>query len=463
MRFVSTRGAAPALAFDEVLLTGLARDGGLYVPESWPQLLPDQIRRFAKRPYDAVAVEVMWPYVEGTIDRGTFESMVFDAYSTFTHPHVCPVRPLGGGVWLLELFHGPTLSFKDVALQLVGHLFEHELQKRGEHLTIVGATSGDTGSAAIDACRDRSTLDVFMLHPEGRVSEVQRRQMTTVLSPNIHNIAIEGTFDDCQDLVKEMFGDLPFRDRHHLSAVNSINWGRILAQVVYYVRTAAVLGAPDRSVAFAVPTGNFGNVFAAWVARQMGVPIASLIIGSNENDILARFVETGVMSMHEVVPTSSPAMDIQVSSNFERLLFELLGRDGQEVADRMERFRDDGIVDLSDVVGQMREVFSATRLDDAAVSRVIAATYRRSDVVVDPHTAVGLGAAAMLHRDTSVPIVCVATAHPAKFPDAVEAAIGERPELPDHLHDLLTREERCVTLPNDLAVVENHIDSVQPR
>lgn len=460
MKYVSTRGRAPVLTFDEVLLTGLARDGGLYVPETWPQLLPDQLRRFADRPYDAVAVEVMWPYVEGTIDRGEFESMVFDAYATFDHPDVCPVRPLGGGVWLLELFHGPTLSFKDVALQLVGQLFEHELRKRGEHLTIVGATSGDTGSAAIEACRDRDTLDVFMLHPAGRVSEVQRMQMTSVLSDNIHNIAVEGTFDDCQDMVKAMFADLPFRDRHRLSAVNSINWGRILAQVVYYVRTAAVLGAPDTPVAFAVPTGNFGNVFAAWAARQMGVPIKSLIVGTNENDILARFLQTGIMEMEEVVPTTSPAMDIQVSSNFERLLFHLLGRDGDELTRRMERFRAEGRIDLTDVLAQMREVFSGARIDDAAVQRVIKATFDRSDVVVDPHTAVGLGAAALLHHDPSVPIVCVATAHPAKFPDAVEAAIGERPELPEALADLLEREERYVTLPADLQAVQGYVDSV---
>jgi threonine synthase len=273
-------------------------------------------------------------------------------------------------------------------------------------------------------------------------------------------VAIKGTFDDCQDLVKAMFADFAFRDGHRLSAVNSINWGRILAQVVYYVRTAAVLGAPDTPVAFAVPTGNFGNVFAAWVARQMGVPIKSLIVGSNENDILTRFLETGVMEMHEVVPTTSPAMDIQVSSNFERLLFELLGRDGAEVASRMERFREEGRIDLTDVVGPMREIFSGARISDDAVKKIIAATYKRSDVVVDPHTAVGLGAAALLHHDTSVPIVCVATAHPAKFPDAVEDAIGERPELPEALADLLTREERCTRLPNDLEAIEAHIDSV---
>ena len=460
IRYVSTRGSAPPLTFGDVLLTGLARDGGLYVPEEWPQLLPEQLRRFANRPYDAVAVEVMWPFVEGTIERGTFESIVFDAYSTFDDPDVAPLRKLSDGTYLLELFHGPTLSFKDYALQLVGLLFEHELTARGERVTIVGATSGDTGSAAIDAVKDRDGIDIFMLHPEGRVSDVQRRQMTTVLSSNVHNIAVDGTFDDCQDLVKAMFGDEPFRDRHQLSAVNSINWGRILAQVVYYVRAAAVLGAPDRGVAFSVPTGNFGNVFSAWVARSMGVPITNLYIGSNENDILTRFLSTGVMEMRDVVATTSPAMDIQVSSNFERLLFELVGRDGDEVADRMFRFRDEGQLDLSDVLGPMQEVFRGARLDDAATARVIRATYERSGQVVDPHTAVGLGAGALLHRDPSTPLVSVSTAHPAKFPDAVEYAIGTRPELPDALADLFDREERYVTLRNELTAVEQHIDSV---
>ena len=460
IRYVSTRGSAPALTFGDVLLTGLARDGGLYVPEEWPQLLPEQLQRFADRPYDAVAVEVMWPFVEGTIDRGTFESIVFDAYSRFDHPDVAPLRELGKNTYLLELFHGPTLSFKDYALQLVGLLFEHELEARGERVTIVGATSGDTGSAAIDAVKDREGIDIFMLHPEGRVSDVQRRQMTTVHSPNVHNIAIDGTFDDCQDLVKAMFGDEEFRDRHQLSAVNSINFGRILAQVVYYVKTAAALGAPDRNVAFSVPTGNFGNVFAGWVARSMGVPITSLIVGSNENDILTRFLRTGVMEMLDVVATTSPAMDIQVSSNFERLLFELLGRDGEEVADRMWRFRDEGRIDLADVLDPMREVFSGARIDDAATARVIRATLERSNQVVDPHTAVGLGAGALLHDDPSTPLVCISTAHPAKFPDAVEYAIGVRPELPESMADLFDREERSVTLPNDLSAVEHHIDTV---
>ena len=463
IRYVSTRGSAPALEFGDVLLAGLARDGGLYVPERWPQLPADQLRRFADRPYDAVAVEVMWPFVEGSIERGAFESIVFDAYSRFDHPDVAPLRELSPGVHLLELFHGPTLSFKDYALQLVGLLFEHELKARDERVTIVGATSGDTGSAAIDAVKGRDGIDIFMLHPAGRVSEVQRRQMTTVQAPNVHNVAIEGTFDDCQDLVKAMFGDETFRDRHQLSAVNSINWGRILAQVVYYVKTAAALGAPDRGVAFSVPTGNFGNVFAAWVARSMGVPITSLIVGSNENDILTRFLDTGVMEMQEVVATTSPAMDIQVSSNFERLLFELLGRDGEEVADRMFRFRDEGRMGLNDVLGQMREVFRGARIDDAAVARVIKATYERSGQIVDPHTAVGLGAGALLHDDPTTPLVCVSTAHPAKFPDAVEDALGIRPPMPPSLVGLFDLEERCVTLPNDLAAVEDHVDTVLGR
>ena len=455
MKYVSTRGSAPVLTFDDVLLTGLARDGGLYVPESWPAIAPDQLRAYGSMPYAAVAVEVMWPFVEGTIEREVFEGIVHDSYSTFRHPDVVPLVPLGDDVFLLELFHGPTLAFKDIALQLVGHLFDHELGRRGTHLTIVGATSGDTGSAAIEACRDRSTLDIVMLHPAGRVSEVQRRQMTTVLSPNVHNVAVDGTFDDCQDLVKAMFNDIAFRDEHHLSAVNSINWARILAQVVYYVKAAADLGAPDRPVSFTVPTGNFGNVFAGWVARRIGVPIRSLVVGSNRNDILPRFFRTGVMEMRGVTPTTSPSMDIQVSSNFERLLFELCGRDGGLVRETMARFRDEGRVDLGpDLLGAAREVFDAARIDDDAVRRVIEATYRRTGVLVDPHTAVGLGAAAVHTAEPGIPMVCLATADPAKFPDAVEAAVGFRPPLPAHLADLFEREERVVSLPNDLAEVE---------
>jgi len=460
VKYVSTRGSAPVLTFDDVLLTGLARDGGLYVPESWPQLAGEQLRSFASMPYADVAVEVMWPFVDGTIERDVFESLVHEAYATFRHPDVVPLVELGDDVHLLELFHGPTLAFKDVALQLVGRLFDHELSRRGTHLTIVGATSGDTGSAAIEACRDRPSLDIVMLHPAGRVSEVQRRQMTTVLSENVHNVAVEGTFDDCQDLVKAMFNDIAFRDEHHLSAVNSINWARILAQVVYYVKAAADLGAPDRAVSFTVPTGNFGNVFAGWVARRMGVPIRSLVVGSNRNDILPRFFRTGVMEMRGVVSTTSPSMDIQVSSNFERMLFELCGRDAGLVREALAQFRDEGRLDLGpELLGASREVFDAHRIDDDAVRRVIAATYERTGVLVDPHTAVGLGAAALHEGEPGVPMVCLATADPAKFPDAVEAAVGFRPQLPEHLADLFEREERSTTLPNDLAQVEAFVAS----
>jgi threonine synthase len=457
VKYVSTRGTAPVLTFDDVLLTGLARDGGLYVPDAWPVLSPGRLRQYRDWPYAEVAVEVMWPFVEGTIELDVFTELVEDAYSTFRHPEVVPLVELGGNVHLLELFHGPTLAFKDVALQLVGHLFEHELTKRGEHLTIVGATSGDTGSAAIEACRDRASLDIVMLHPKGRTSEIQRRQMTTVASPNVHNVAIDGDFDDCQDLVKAMFNDIPFRDRHHLSAVNSINWARILAQVVYYVKAAAQLGAPDRPVSFAVPTGNFGNVFAGWVARRMGVPIRTLVVGSNRNDILPRFFETGVMEMQGVTPTTSPSMDIQVSSNFERLLFELCGRNGATVTHLMTRFREERVMDLGpERLAMAREIFQSSGVDDDAVARVIDATYRTTGHLVDPHTAVGLAAAAR-HHDPSIPMVCLATADPAKFPDAVEAASGVRPGLPEHLADLFERPERYVELPNDLAAVEAHV------
>jgi threonine synthase len=462
MKYLSTRGTAPVLAFDDVLLTGLARDGGLYLPESWPELDAAALRSFAGKPYAEVATEVMWPFVEGTIDEDVFAGIVADAYATFRHPAVCPVVPLGSSTHLLELFHGRTLAFKDVALQLVGRLFDHELARRGERLTIVGATSGDTGSAAIEACRDRDALEIFILHPDGRVSDVQRRQMTTVPSANVHNIAVDGTFDDCQDLVKAMFNDIAFRDRHHLSAVNSINWARILPQVVYYVTAAVALGAPDRAVSFTVPTGNFGNVFAGWVARRMGVPIRTLVVGSNRNDILPRFFETGVMEMQGVTPTTSPSMDIQVSSNFERMLFELSGRSGAVVTELMEEFRGTGRIDLGpERLAQARAIFDSARVDDVAVARVIASTYDQTGILVDPHTAVGLGAAALRHHDPATPMICLATAHPAKFPDAVEAATGVRPPLPEHLADLLERPERFVELPNDLAVVEEHVASTR--
>jgi len=461
MKYVSTRGTAPVLDFGDVLLTGLARDGGLYVPEQWPVLDEATLRAAASQPYADVATEVMWPFVEGTFSRDEFAALVADAYATFDDPAVVPLRDLGDDIWLAELFHGPTLAFKDIALQLVGRLFDHQLSARGESVTIVGATSGDTGSAAIEACRDRDAIDVFIMHPAGRVSEVQRRQMTTVDAPNIHNIAIEGTFDDCQDLVKALFNDAAFRDRRHLSAVNSINWARVMAQLVYYVTAAAQLGdGGRRPVAFSVPTGNFGNVFAGYGATQMGVPIAQLVVGSNRNDILTRFLATGEMRMAGVEPSLSPSMDIQISSNFERLLFELEGRDGAIVTELMAQFRAEGSFTLDDTrMGLLHERWNGVRIDDDETKAIIDETFRRTGVLVDPHTAVGLGAAAAARRDPSVPMVALATAHPAKFPDAVEAATGIRPPLPDRLADLLDRPERYDTLPNELAAVRAHIDA----
>jgi threonine synthase len=464
VKYLSTRGTAPVLEFGDVLLTGLARDGGLYLPESWPTFGAGTLARFADLSYTDIAVEVMWPYVEGgssaPFDRDQFAAIVADTYATFDDPDVTPLRDLGEGLWLMELFHGPTLAFKDVALQLVGRLFDHELAARGDTVTIVGATSGDTGSAAIEACRDREAIDVFIMHPVGRVSEVQRRQMTTVDSPNIHNIAIEGTFDDCQDLVKALFADVAFRDRRRLGAVNSINWARVLAQVVYYVVGSARLTGGSAPVAYAVPTGNFGNVFAGYGAQRMGTPISQFVIGSNENDILTRFLETGTMHMTGVHPTLSPSMDIQISSNFERLLFELAGRDGAAVVEAMAEFRETGQFQVdADRMGPLREQWSGARVDDPGTTAIIAEIHDRTGVVVDPHTAVGLGAAAACRRDPRVPMISLATAHPAKFPDAVEAAIGSRPELPPRLADLFERDERLVTLPNDVDEVRSYIDA----
>lgn len=445
MKYVSTRGDAPVLGFGDTLLTGLAADGGLYVPETWPKLAEgwDVVR-----PYHEVATEVMWPYVEGSIDRADLARMAEEAYATFDHPDVCPVVELGD-LHLLELFWGPTLAFKDIALQIVGRLFDHELTRRGERATIVVATSGDTGSAAIEACVGRDTLDIVVLHPAGRVSDVQRRQMTTVDAPNVHNVAVEGTFDDCQDLVKAMFADVAFRERVRLSAMNSINWARVMAQVVYYVTTAARLGR----CSYTVPSGNFGNIFAGWIAERMGVPIDQLVIGSNRNDMLTRWVGSGSLVAEEVVPTLSPSMDIQVSSNHERLLFELLGRDGARTAELLGRFRSLGAVEVP-----RDPRFDAASIDDAGTLAIIRDVHATTGMLIDPHTAVGVGAARATRRDRDVPMVCLATAHPAKFPDAVEQATGIRPALPERLADLLDREERFDVLPADLATLQAHVE-----
>ncbi|MEM7095570.1 MAG: threonine synthase [Actinomycetota bacterium] len=455
MRYVSTRGSAPELGFGDVLLSGLATDGGLYLPEAWPQAV--ESARSGR--YVDTAVDVMWPFVEGEIELGAFEAMVDDAYSSFEADDVVELVEVAPNQWLMELFHGPTLAFKDVALQLVGRLFDHQLAKRSTRTTIVGATSGDTGSAAIEACRDRDAVDIFILHPHGRVSDVQRRQMTTVDSANVHNIAIEGTFDDCQDLVKAMFNDPAYRAEVQLGAVNSINWARVMAQIVYYVVAAQRVAPGGSPVSFTVPTGNFGNVFAGWAARMMGLPIDRFVVASNSNDILTRLFTTGTMAMHEVVPTLSPSMDIQISSNLERLLFETHGRDGQRIAEMMAEFRDTGSVSLDDAHhASLGELWSGERVDDEGLGGVletIAEVHDTSGMLLDPHTAVGLAAARRHPGET--PMVTLATAHPAKFPDAVEQATGVRPELPERLGDLFARDEHFEVLPNDLAVVQDHV------
>jgi len=458
MRYVSTRGEAAPRDFESVLLAGLAEDGGLFLPESWPILLPEEWQALRGLPYPDLAANIIARFTGDCFEEGALLAMCRDAYAGFTTPAVAPLVQLDERRFALELFHGPTLAFKDFALQLLGRMFDHVLARRGERITIVGATSGDTGSAAIEACRDRASVDIVILHPEGRTSAVQRRQMTTVLSPNVKNIAIKGDFDTCQDMVKAMFNDAPFRAEMSLSAVNSINWARIAAQIPYYVYAALNLGAPDREVAFSVPTGNFGNVFAAWAARRMGLPISTLIIGSNRNDILARWIGANDMSAQPVVPSLSPSMDIQVSSNFERLLFELLGRDGAKTATTMRAFRETGTMPVPDAAWRKAtSLFRALAVSDedtiAEMRRLHAQGY-----LADPHTAAGTAAShACAPDDAATPIIIAATAHPAKFPDAVEQATGTRPGLPPHMADLYEREERFTVLPDDLAAVQSAV------
>jgi threonine synthase len=464
VRYHSTRAEAPSLGFDDVLLTGLAPDGGLYLPERWPHLDPQTLAGFAGRPYAQVAAEVMRQFLAGSAAESAIEELCRQAYARFARSGTCPLVQVDEGTWLLELFHGPTLAFKDVAMQILGDLFDHVLARRGERITIVGATSGDTGSAAIEACRERDNLDIVILHPNGRTSEVQRRQMTTVDAPNVHNVAVDGTFDDCQALVKAMFADETFRADVGLAAVNSINFARILAQTVYYVTSAVALGAPHRPIDFAVPTGNFGNVFAGHAARRMGVPIERLTVASNANDILTRFFETGRMATQSVVQTHSPSMDIQVSSNFERLLFELMDGDGRAVAQEMQQFKATGAFALSQgQLARARAGFDGFRLDDPGTLDEVARQYAATGMLVDPHSAIGLAAARARRSDPATPTVALATAHPAKFPDAVEQATGQRPPLPERLSDLYDRREHYTTLPNDLARVQAHVRAVSRR
>jgi threonine synthase len=464
MRYISTRGEAPTRDFAGVLLAGLAEDGGLYVPESWPHFSPADWRAMRGLPYHALAARMIQPFVGDTIPFATLAALCRDAYAGFGHPAVVPMVQLDTGLFVQELFHGPTLSFKDVALQLLGRLFDHVLTDRDARVTIVGATSGDTGSAAIEAGAGRDRIDIAFLHPHGRISEVQRRQMTTVASANVTNIAVEGTFDDCQDLVKAMFADAPFRHELHLSAMNSINWARIAAQIPYYVAAALALGAPDREVAFSVPTGNFGNVFAAWAARRMGLPVARLIVGSNRNDIVARFLASNDMSVATVEPSLSPSMDIQVSSNFERLLFELLERNAAATAAAMAEFRRTGKMAVPDAAWhRCRMVFHGFRLDDAGTEQEIARLQEVCGYLADPHTTIGIAAAIANPPGDGVPTVAMATAHPAKFPEAIERATGLRPALPPRLADLLDRPERFTVLANDLAAVEAQVRALARR
>ncbi|MFW2831324.1 threonine synthase [Sphingomonas sp. ID0503] len=458
MRYISTRGQAPALNFEAVTLAGLASDGGLYVPESWPQIGADEIAAMATQPYVDVAVTVMRPFVAGALDDEALRDLCAKAYGSFASDAVTPLVQLDPQHWLLELFHGPTLAFKDVALQLLGLLFERFLSNRDTHLTVVGATSGDTGSAAIEALAGKAKVDVFMLHPAGRVSEVQRRQMTTVLADNIHNIAIEGSFDDAQAMVKALFADQAFAGRYAVSAVNSINWARLMAQIVYYFYAASRLGAPWRSVAFAVPTGNFGDVFAGYAASKMGLPVDRLVVATNTNDILHRALSAGDYSVGSVTPTDAPSMDIQVSSNFERLLFDLHGRDGVALAKAMQGFEADKTLTLSQSMrGDAASLFVSKAIDAKTMAAGMKWAAKRADEIIDPHTAIGLMAGYQLIEKGGAPCVTLATAHPAKFPDAVEAATGIRPTLPARLADLFDKEERYVTLPATLRDVSNYI------
>jgi threonine synthase len=460
MRYISTRGEAPALDFVEAMLAGLARDGGLYVPEAWPSLDQPAIAALAGKPYAEVAVEVIRPFIGDSLPEADLARMAREAYGTFRHPAVAPLVQLGTNLFVLELFHGPTLAFKDLAMQLVARLMDHVLRERGERTTIVVATSGDTGGAAVEAFRGRSQVDVVVLFPNGRISDVQRRMMTTAPDANVHALAVEGTFDDCQALVKAMFNHAAFRDRVRLSGVNSINWARIVAQAVYYFTAAVALGAPHRKIAFTVPTGNFGDIYAGYVASRMGLPVDRLVVATNINDILVRTFATGDYEIRDVQPTTSPSMDIQVSSNFERLLFDACGRDGKQVTAMMGSLAQSRRFSVgAQPLKTMRALFSADRADEEEGAATMRAWMREAAYCADPHTAIALAVAEKETRDPAVPMVVLSTAHPAKFPSAVEAACGTAPKLPDWLADLPERRERVTVVPADQGAVEKYVAS----
>jgi len=458
LKYVSTRGEAPELNFEEVLLTGLARDGGLYLPEEWPQISHDQIKAMAGQSYQEIAFTVMSPYVCPEIPEEDFKGLIEKAYSSFRHDAITPLAQLDSNEWMLELFHGPTLAFKDVALQLLGNIFDYVLSKNDQKITIVGATSGDTGSAAIDCVQGSDRAQIFMLHPKGRVSDVQRKQMTTVIEDNVHNIAIEGDFDHCQAMVKALFNDHEFRDEINLSAVNSINWARVMAQIVYYFTSAVALGAPEKKVSFSVPTGNFGDVYAGYIAKKMGLPIEQLVVATNINDILSRTIKSGEYKIGETIPTISPSMDIQVSSNFERLLYNIYDGSGDDIRALMNGLNQSGQFNIAEgPLNKAKDTFDAERVSEDDTKQTIGEVFASSNQVVDPHTAVGINAARKNWKDKSIPMVSLSTAHPAKFPEAVKEVTGTYPELPPHMADLFDRPEKFDVLPNDLAALKAYI------
>ncbi len=463
IEYISTRGPGAPQSFEHVLLSGMAPDGGLYIPESWPQIDPAMLSTLGGRPYAEIAWHMLQQFAGGLLGASELQDITREAYApkTFDHTAVAPLTQLSPDVWLLELFHGPTLSFKDYALQVLGRLFDRVLEQSGRRMTIVGATSGDTGSAAIEACKGCRNLDIFILHPKGRTSEVQRRQMTSVGAPNVFNIALEGTFDDCQAAVKTLFADQAMRDKYNLSAINSINWARIVGQMAYYIAASVALGAPGRPVSFAVPTGNFGNIYAAWAVRRMGLPVGGLTIASNRNDILTRFFETGTMKLEKVSPSLTPSMDIQISSNFERYLCEVLGRDHDALRGMMEQFGARKSFTVSPA--QHRAVlsdFSARRCSDEETLQSMRSCYQETGILIDPHTAVGLHAAKAVRKDASGPsgpTVVLACAHPAKFPEAVRKATGIEPPVPPRLAAVMNKAEHLIALPNDIERVKSFI------
>ena len=463
MKYESTRGSAPVLGFEDVLLTGLARDGGLYVPRTWPRLTPEAIAALAGRPYHEAAFDIMAPFVGGEVAGAELQAICREAYASFSHPAVAPLVQIGPNDWILELFHGPTLAFKDVAMQVLGRLMDRTLKKRGERATIVGATSGDTGGAAIEAFRGRDAIDIFILFPKGRVSDVQRRQMTTPVEANVHAIAIAGTFDDCQNTVKALFNDLTLRDRLRLAGVNSINWARIMAQIVYYFTAGVALGAPHRKISYSVPTGNFGDIFAGYAASMMGLPVDRLIIATNANDILARTFETGRYETKPVISTSSPSMDIQISSNFERLLFELSGRDAGRVRTLMSSLAQSGAftLDTRERTG-LADLFAAGRVGEADALAAIRRVQAETGYVAEPHTVAGIEVARRLRAGVGAidsPIVTLATAHPAKFPLAISQALGHPPAEPARVAAQRAAPERMTVLPNDLKTIADFIST----